>query len=70
MRAREQISNNCRESFLVLDYKKFGRSAHISGGDIRDVSKVFCDMSPPSEIAALLKESASDLIVSNKEIAA
>jgi len=54
----------------VLDYQKFGRSAHIRGGDIRDVSKVFCDMSPPNEIVTLLKESTSDLIVSNKEIAA
>jgi DeoR family glycerol-3-phosphate regulon repressor len=70
VRVREQIANNCRESFLVLDYKKFGRIAHIRGGDIREASKVFCDMSPPNEIASLLKESGSDLIVSNKEIAA
>ena len=67
---RNQILANCRESFLVLDYQKFGRSAHVRGGDIRGASKVFCDKMPPDEIIALLKESNTELIVSKQESAA
>ena len=70
VRVRDQILKNCRESFLVLDYQKFGRTAHVRGGDIRNVSKVFCDKQPPEEISFLLRESDSELIVSSQEIAA
>lgn len=70
VRVRDQILRNCRESFLVLDYQKFGRSAHVRGGNITDASKVFCDKFPPGEISAKLKESETELIVSKQEIAA
>ena len=67
---RDQILRNCRESFLVLDYQKFGRSAHVRGGNIRDATKVFCDKVPPKEISTLVNDSDAELIVSKQEIAA
>ena len=70
VRVRNQILRNCRESFLVLDNQKFGRSAHVRGGDIRDATKVFCDKVPPGEISVLLRDSNAELIVSKQEIAA
>ena len=70
VRVRDQILRNCRESFLVLDYQKFGRTAHVRGGDIRGVTKVFCDKQPPGEISTLLKDSGTELIVSQQELAA
>ena len=70
VRVRDQILRNCRESFLVLDYQKFGRSAHVRGGNIRDVTKVFCDMTPPNEIGTLLREADTELIVCKQGIAA
>jgi len=70
VRVRDHILNNCRESFLVLDSQKFGRPAHVRGGDIRSVTKVFCDKNPPDEVNALLSGSDVELIISNGELAA
>lgn len=70
VRIREQILRNCRESFLVLDYQKFGRSAHVRGGDISEATKVFCDKNPPEEIIDLLRETDAELIVPKQEVAA
>jgi len=70
VRVRDHILHNCRQSFLVLDSQKFGRPAHVRGGDIRNVSKVFCDSNPPEEIIALLNGSGVELIVSDTDLAA
>ena len=67
VRVRNQIRKNCRESFLVLDHQKFGRSAHVRGGHIRDASKVFCDKLPPDEICDILRRSSSELIICQEE---
>ncbi len=62
---RNHMRANCRESYLVVDHQKFGRSAHVRGGWIQDVSKVFCDQMPPTEICDILKESGTELIICN-----
>lgn len=65
--ARQSILANCRKSFLVLDHSKFGRSAHVRGGHIRDVSAIFTDQPVPGAIAELLRESASRIVVAPED---
>lgn len=67
VRVRNIIRRNCRESYLVLDHHKFGRSAHVRGGQIENVSKVFCDQQPPKAIIDLLKNSDAELIICSEE---
>ncbi len=64
---RNVIRNNCRESLLVLDHEKFGRTAHVRGGQIQEVAKVFCDKLPPVEICRALEDSESELIICDRE---
>ena len=45
--SRRAILNNCRTSFLVMDHTKFGRTAHVRGGHLSDVSCLFCDAPIP-----------------------
>ena len=46
--SRKAILKNCRTSFLVMDFSKFGRSAHVRGGYLSDVSFIFCDRPMPA----------------------
>ena len=55
--ARQAILRNCRQTFLVLDGMKFERKAHVRGGHITDVDRVFCDAPPPARIADRLDAS-------------
>ncbi|MBT4587278.1 MAG: DeoR family transcriptional regulator, partial [Gammaproteobacteria bacterium] len=55
------------ESLLVLDHEKFGRIAHVRGGQIEEVTKVFCDQHPPNEIVQIIDDSESQLIICDKE---
>jgi DeoR family glycerol-3-phosphate regulon repressor len=68
VRARDFIRRNCRESYLVLDHHKFGRSAHVRGGRIQDVTKVFCDRRPPEEICRILENSGTELLICSEEV--
>ena len=63
VRARQLIRENSRSTFLVLDHSKFHRTAHVRGGDIREVTKVFCDAPPPDRIVEMLAESGSELVI-------
>ncbi|NKB64229.1 MAG: DeoR family transcriptional regulator [Gammaproteobacteria bacterium] len=63
VRVRNLIRSNCRQSYLVLDHHKFGRSAHVRGGQIQDVTKVFSDRKPPDEIGQMLENSDAELII-------
>lgn len=62
MLSRQAIRGNSRQSFLVLDHSKFGRQAHVRGGHICQVSKVFCDAAAPASIGALLRNSATQFV--------
>lgn len=70
VRARRLIHENSRTTVLVLDHSKFGRSAHVRGGQIGEASKVFCDARPPDEIMEVLERSGSQLVVCDKEASA
>lgn len=67
VRIRDLIRTNCRESILVLDHLKFGRAAHVRGGEIQDISKIFCDKRPPEDVCDLLEKSGSELIICENE---
>ena len=67
--ARQAIRENCRATYLVLDYSKFGRAAYVRGGRIADMDKVFCDRPPPEPIRALLARSGTEWIVCGAEAA-
>lgn len=67
VRVRNHIRRNCRESYLVLDHHKFGRPAHVRGGRIEDVTKVFCDKQPPEKICRILESSGAELLICNTE---
>jgi DeoR family glycerol-3-phosphate regulon repressor len=60
---RQTIQKNCRQSFLVLDHSKFSRLAHVRGGFIGNVSKVFCEQKPPLQIMQILEESPTELVI-------
>lgn len=61
--ARQAILANCRKSFLVLDHSKFGRSAHVRGGRLRDVDAVFTDRPVPQSYLESLKGSTTEVHV-------
>ncbi|WP_316863467.1 DeoR/GlpR family DNA-binding transcription regulator [uncultured Cohaesibacter sp.] len=48
--ARRSILKNCRTSFLVMDFSKFGRPAHVRGGHLSDVTSIFCDRPIPVDL--------------------
>ncbi len=62
VRARQLIQQNCRSSYLVLDASKFGRSAHVRGGNICDATRVFCDRKPPADIKKAMKLAGTEFI--------
>jgi len=68
VRIRNLIRVNCRESILVLDHLKFGRAAHVRGGEIQDITKIFCDKRPPEVVCDLLEKSGSKLTICQNEI--
>ena len=61
--ARLAILRNCRRSVLLLDATKFGRSAHVRGGHLREIDLVICDAPLPAPLARLLAESGGRAIV-------
>lgn len=54
--ARQAILANCRTSYLVLDNSKFGRSAHVRGGHLSDVTDIFTDKPVPQAFLESLKD--------------
>lgn len=63
VRARKLIHENSRETFLVLDHTKFGRAAHVRGGQIGEATKVFCNDRPPGSILEVLDNSDAELVI-------
>ncbi len=66
VQARRLIRQNSRKTFLVVDYTKFSRAAHVRGGNIVEATKVFCEKRPPDNIVEMLDESGTELIVCGK----
>ncbi len=65
--ARQAIVRNCRSAYLVLDHMKFSRVAHVRGGHIADVDRVFCDQPPPPAIAAMLADAGVPVTICTKD---
>ena len=63
VRARQLIHENSRSTFLVLDHTKFGRAAHVRGGQITQVTKIFTDRIPSPEIVSRIKDSEAELVI-------
>lgn len=63
VQTRQIIRNNCRRSFLVLDFSKFSRKAHVRGGSIGEVNRIFCDRKPPEPIAELARQAGAKIII-------
>ncbi|MCB2100469.1 MAG: DeoR family transcriptional regulator [Rhodobacterales bacterium] len=63
VRARQLIRENSRNTFLVLDHTKFGRAAHVRGGQIGEATKVFCESRPPTGIMEILDRSGAQLVI-------
>lgn len=61
--ARMAILRNCRRAVLLLDATKFGRSAHVRGGHLRDLDAVICDAPLPERLARTLAEGGGAAIV-------
>ncbi len=67
VRLRQIIRENSRSVYLVLDQTKFGRAAHVRGGQLVEAAKIFCDRMPPPPICALIDRSDVHLIVCTTE---
>ncbi len=67
VRARRIIRENSRQAYLVLDYSKFGRAAHVRGGRIDEAAKIFCDRMPPQPILDMIRQSGAQLILCRKD---
>ncbi len=63
VRARELIHENSRTTMLVLDHSKLGRAAHVRGGQITDIAKIFTDRQPPKNIVDQVANSAAELVI-------
>jgi DeoR family transcriptional regulator, glycerol-3-phosphate regulon repressor len=63
VRLRQIIRENSRSVYLVLDQTKFGRAAHVRGGQLVEAAKIFCDCMPPPPICALIDRSNALLTV-------
>lgn len=54
VKARETISANSKNVFLVADSSKFTRTAHIQSGKIYNCDMFFCEQKPPLHIENML----------------
>lgn len=60
--ARQAILANCRQAYLVFDHSKIGRQAHVRGGHIGDVSRVFCDRPLTPALTRMLTKSRTPIV--------
>jgi DeoR family glycerol-3-phosphate regulon repressor len=60
---RNELTQHCRQRFLVLDHSKFGRGATVRGGNVAEASAMFTDRPPPEAIANRLREAGVRLVV-------
>ena len=64
--ARQSILANCRKSCLVLDHSKFGRNAHVRGGQLADVDAIFTDRPVPEQFLAALEGAKTEVYVADE----
>lgn len=56
VRVAQAIVRNSRSVYLAADHTKFGRSAMVKLGHLRDIDKLFTDRPPPPEMLPVLRE--------------
>ncbi|WP_394246252.1 DeoR/GlpR family transcriptional regulator [Vibrio profundi] len=56
VRVKRAIIENSRCVLLGVDHTKFGRNAMVKLGSISDIDRIFTDITPPKEIAAIACE--------------
>lgn len=67
VRVAQAIIEQARRVFLVTDHSKFGRSAMVKLGHVRQLDALFTDRPPPEPIAAALAEAKVELHVAAPE---
>jgi DeoR family transcriptional regulator, glycerol-3-phosphate regulon repressor len=70
VRVAQAIVRNSRQVFLAADSSKFGRSAMVRMGNLRDIDALFTDLEPPLPIRELLRAQDGQLVVAGDELAA
>ena len=63
VRVAQRIMANSAQVFLAADHTKFGRAAHVRGGQIGEATKVFCNSRPPESILEVLAKSDTELVI-------
>ena len=69
VRVLQAIMRSARTVFLAADHSKFGRSAMVRLGDLRQVDGLFTDAPPPGPIRELLVEAGIALFVAPADAA-
>lgn len=64
--AARSIMDNSRKVFLVTDHSKFGRNAMVRLGNIKEVTAMFTDEMPPSELVEVFNHSETELHVAEQ----
>ena len=59
----QAILENARQVFLACDHSKFGRSAMVRVGHLRQINGLFTDQAPPPEISDILSDCGIQLHV-------
>ena len=67
VRIRDKIRINCRRSILILDGYKFGRQAHVRGGNVQNISTVISDEAAPKNIELLLRSTETEYIAVDRQ---
>jgi len=67
VRVARSIIDNSRRVFLVCDHTKFGRSAMVRLGNVRELTAVFTDAPPPPPLRGLLEEGKVKLHIAQED---
>ena len=61
VRVAQAIMANARKTFLCADHSKFGRTAMVRLGHVREIDALFTDRAPPAALMAVLREAGTDV---------
>ena len=63
VRVAQAMMANARKVFTIADHSKFGRSAMIRQGHVRDIDALFTDVQPPTPLLEQLKQGQTEIVV-------
>lgn len=67
VRVARSIIDNSRRVFLVCDHTKFGRSAMVRLGNVRELTAIFTDAPPPPPLRGLLEDGKVKLHIAQED---